>query len=161
MEAGKGELTVNWHIKTFNELTSDELYRILQVRVDIFVVEQNCPYPEVDGKDRNCWHIFAEKNEEILAYTRLLPPGLSYKEAAVGRVLVKKEYRGTGMGRELMTRSVDFLNKTLDEPEIRLQAQEYAENFYGSFGFERISETYLEDDIPHVDMKRYTRKKTN
>ncbi|PTL37574.1 GNAT family N-acetyltransferase [Alkalicoccus saliphilus] len=145
---------MKWHIKKFEDFSPEELYRILQIRVEVFVVEQNCPYPEIDGKDKDCWHLYAEEHGEILAYARLLPPGLSYEEAAIGRVLVAEVYRGSGLGKELMEQSVAFLNDKMNYSSIRLQAQEYAEKFYSSFGFQRISETYLEDNIPHVDMKK-------
>ncbi len=145
---------MEWHIKKFEDLSLEELYRILQIRVEVFVVEQNCPYPEIDGKDKYCWHLYAEEHGEILAYARLLPPGISYEEAAIGRVLVAGAYRGSGLGKELMEQSVVFLIDKMNYSSIRLQAQEYAEQFYSSFGFQRISEIYLEDNIPHVDMKK-------
>ncbi|TVP81179.1 MAG: GNAT family N-acetyltransferase [Alkalicoccus sp.] len=145
---------MEWHIKKFEALSPEELYRILQIRVEVFVVEQNCPYSEIDGKDKYCWHLYAEENGEILAYARLLPPGISYEEAAIGRVLVAGPYRGRGLGKELMTQSLVFLNNKMNYSGIRLQAQEYAEKFYSSFGFQKISAAYLEDNIPHVDMKK-------
>jgi ElaA protein len=143
---------MDWYIKKFEDLTASELYDLLRERVNVFVVEQNCPYPEVDDKDQSSYHLYAKKNGEVVAYTRLLPAGVSYEQAAIGRVLVKESWRKTGLGRELMERSMDFFKNQLKEKEIKLQAQEYAMDFYGSFGFKPVSEVYLEDDIPHVDM---------
>lgn len=144
---------MEWEIKSFEELSLEELYEILKIRVEIFVVEQDCPYPEVDGKDQESWHLIGRHEGDLSAYARLLPRGLSYNEAAIGRVLVDASRRGSGAGRELMNRAVHFFEER-NEPVIRLQAQEYAEKFYASFGFERISDVYLEDNIPHVDMTR-------
>lgn len=144
---------MKWEIKTFNELSLKELYEILKIRVAVFVVEQECAYPEIDGKDEYSWHLTGSENGEITAYARLLPGGLSYEDASIGRVLVNENMRGTGTGRELMERAIRFLEEK-DVEVIRIQAQEYAEQFYASLGFERISEVYLEDNIPHIDMTR-------
>lgn len=141
-----------WHLKAFNELSTKELYAILKERTNVFVVEQNCPYLEVDGKDELSYHLFKEKNGDIAAYLRILPPGVSYEESSLGRVLVKKEYRGQGLAYELVQKGIDFIHAELQQQSIKIQAQDYLREFYGSFGFEAISEVYLEDDIPHVDM---------
>lgn len=143
---------MGWKLKRFNELTNQDLYAILKERTSVFVVEQNCPYPEVDGKDPQSYHLFKEENGEIIAYLRVLPAGVSYKEASIGRVLVKKEYRGQGLAEELLRRGLDFIHVELKEATIKIQAQDYLRKFYGSFGFKAITETYLEDNIPHVDM---------
>lgn len=143
---------MQWHLKSFEQLSGDEVYRILQARVSVFMLEQNCLYPEIDGKDGQSHHLFAEQNGQIAAYCRLLPPGLSYPQASIGRVLVADDFRGGGLARELMTRAIAFLVEELGEREIKIQAQHYLENFYGSFGFRAISDVYPEDGIPHVDM---------
>ncbi|UTR08930.1 GNAT family N-acetyltransferase [Evansella sp. LMS18] len=143
---------MEWKLKKFEEFTADELYRVLKQRVDVFVVEQDCPYPELDDHDRNAYHLFKVVNGEIAAYSRLLPRGTVYEEASIGRVLVNKEFRKQGLGRELLERSMDFLQNELEENKIKLQAQEYLRDFYASFGFKPVSEVYLEDGIPHVDM---------
>ena len=139
-------------LKTFDELTTTELYNILKERTAVFVVEQQCPYPEVDGKDLQSYHLYKEENGEILAYLRILPPGVSYTELSIGRVLVKKEYRGQRLAQELMTEALHFIHEELKETTVKIQAQDYLRNFYASFGFEPISDTYLDDGIPHVDM---------
>lgn len=143
---------MNFTLKTFNQLTNTELYNILQERTNVFVVEQNCPYPEVDGKDVQSYHLYKEDNGEIVAYLRILPPGVSYAELSIGRVLVKKEYRGQKLARELMSYALQFIEEELNETTVKIQAQDYLRNFYSSFGFEAISEVYLDDGIPHVDM---------
>lgn len=141
-----------WYLKTFDELSTKELYAILKERTNVFVVEQNCPYLEVDGKDEASYHLFKEINGDIAAYLRILPPGVSYSQSSIGRVLVKKEYRGQGLAYELMQKGIDFIHTELQQQDIKIQAQHYLREFYGSFGFEAVSEVYLEDDIPHIDM---------
>lgn len=143
---------MNFKLKTFDQLTNTELYNILQERTNVFIVEQNCPYPEIDGKDTQSYHLYKEENGEVVAYLRILPPGVSYAELSIGRVLVKKEYRGQRLAHELMVRALQFISDELNETTVKIQAQDYLRNFYGSFGFEAISEVYLEDSIPHVDM---------
>ena len=143
---------MNWQIKSFNELSNIELYKILKARSEVFVVEQTCPFLDIDGKDFDCYHIFLEDKNEILAYARILPKGVAYKEASIGRVIVSINHRIHGYGRTLMSKAIEFILKELNEPEIKIQAQSYLCKFYGSLGFKAISEEYLEDDIPHVDM---------
>ncbi len=143
---------MDWQLKRFAELTNTELYTILQERTSVFVVEQNCPYLEVDGKDLASYHLFKEDNGEILAYLRIVPAGVSYEETSIGRVFVKMAYRGQGLAQELMTRGLEFIQHELKETCVKIQAQDYLREFYGAFGFKPVSDTYLEDDIPHVDM---------
>jgi ElaA protein len=143
---------MNWKLKSFDELSTHELYGILLVRTQVFVVEQECPYLEVDGKDLHAYHLYKEENGEVVAYTRLLPAGVSYKEASIGRVLVKEDYRGKGLASELVKRGLDFIHDELGGRTVKIQAQEYLREFYGSFGFRAITETYLDDGIPHIDM---------
>lgn len=143
---------MNFQLKTFDELTTTELYKILKERTDVFVVEQHCPYPEVDGKDLQSYHLFKEENGEIIAYLRILPPGVSYSELSIGRVLVKKEYRGQHLARQMMQEALTFISNVLKVNTVKIQAQQYLQDFYSSFGFKVISEVYLEDGIPHIDM---------
>ena len=143
---------MGWNVKKFDELTNSELYNLLKERTMVFVVEQNCPYLEVDGKDPFSYHLFKEDQGEIVAYLRILPAGVSYQEASIGRVFVKKEYRGSGMAGELLKRGLDFIESELKETTVKIQAQDYLRKFYSSFGFQPISDTYLEEHIPHVDM---------
>ncbi|MCM3184521.1 GNAT family N-acetyltransferase [Priestia megaterium] len=145
---------MSWHVKKFDELSNRTLYEIMKERVSVFVVEQQCAYPEIDGKDYLCYHLFKEENGEIMAYLRIIPLGVSYEDAAsIGRVFVKKEHRGQQLAQTLLEKGLEFLEDKLKEKRIRIQAQEYLKEFYGSFGFKAISEVYLEDNIPHIDME--------
>lgn len=143
---------MNWKIKKFNELTVEEMYKILALRNEIFIVEQECPYLDCDNKDLKSYHLFAEENGEIVSYLRVLEKGVSYDEISIGRVAVKKNYRGNGISREMMLKAIEFIENELLETTIKIQAQAYLINFYSSLGFEAVSEEYLEDNIPHIDM---------
>lgn len=143
---------MKWELKRFNELETDEIYEILKLRSEVFVVEQQCIYQDCDGKDTSSFHLYASENDRIIAYLRILDKGLSFDEISIGRVVVDKDYRKRGLGRELMIKAMDFVFKNLKEEIVRISAQEYLEKFYTSLGFEVVSEIYLEDDIPHVEM---------
>ena len=143
---------MNWKIKKFNELNAEEIYKILALRNEIFIVEQECPYLDCDGKDFNSYHLFAKENGEIVAYLRILEKGVSYDEISIGRVSVKQSYRGRGISREMMLKAIDFIENNLFENTIKIQAQAYLLKFYSSLGFKAVSEEYLEDNIPHIDM---------
>lgn len=145
---------IHWHTKAFEELEVGELYDILRLRTDVFVVEQNCAYPELDGKDKNCLHVFASHQGKIVAYARIVPPGLSYPQISIGRVVVHSEYRKEKLGRILLNLVLDKIEEEFEAQEIQIGAQCYLKNFYASFGFEPASDDYLEDGIPHVDMIR-------
>ena len=144
--------TMKWKIKTFNELTTTELYEILRIRAEVFVVEQSCVYQDLDLKDKKAYHLFLEDNDEVVAYLRILEKDVSYPEISIGRVLVKEEYRGRGLARKLMQKAVSFIEEVLREKEIRISAQKYLLKFYKSLGFTVVSEVYLEDGIEHVEM---------
>ncbi|CYU78459.1 GNAT family N-acetyltransferase [Streptococcus suis] len=143
---------MQWEIKSFDQLSLQELYGILTLRVDVFVVEQACPYPEVDGKDPNCLHLLGMDNGELVAYLRILPAGLSYDEVSIGRVVIKSSHRGKGLGRPMMEQAIHFITNEWKESQIKIGAQAHLEKFYSSLGFEPVSEVYPEDDIPHLDM---------
>ena len=145
------EYNMSWELKKFADLTNKELHDIFRLRVDIFIVEQNCPYPEIDGKDPKSLHLIYKENDEIVAYARLLPPGVSYDEASIGRVVVAESRRGTGLGYELLEQSVKLSVAEYNQP-IKIGAQAHLEKYYGSAGFIKVSDVYLEDDIPHIDM---------
>lgn len=146
-------------IKPFLDLSLEELYDILALRTDVFVVEQECPYPEVDGRDKDCQHVQVREGDELVAYLRILPRGLSFEEVSIGRVLVKQGHRSKGLARPMMQAAMDFILTEWKEDAIRISAQTYLEAFYASFGFEPVSEPYLEDGIPHLDML-YTAKRS-
>lgn len=143
---------MNWNIKKFNQLKGEEIYKILALRNKIFIVEQECPYLDCDGKDLNSYHLFSEENGEVIAYLRILQKGVSYDEISIGRVSVKKIYRGKGIAREMMLKAIGFIENNLKEDAIKIQAQAYLIDFYSSLGFKAVSEEYLEDNIPHIDM---------
>ena len=143
---------MQWEIKAFDQLSLQELYTILTLRTNIFVVEQACPYPEVDGKDPNCLHLLGTINGELVAYLRILPAGLRYDEVSIGRVVIKPSHRGKGLGRLMMEQAIHCITNEWKESQIKIGAQAYLEKFYQSLGFEPVSEVYLEDDIPHLDM---------
>ena len=143
---------MRWEIKHFNELTINELYDILWVRSEVFAVEQQCAYLEVDGKDKDAYHIFCVDNDKIIACARILPKGVSYDEASIGRLLVHRDYRKDGLGRELLRRTIKFMEEELNEHEIRIGAQAYLLNFYKSEGFIQMSDVYDDDGIPHIEM---------
>jgi ElaA protein len=138
--------------KTFQELSTDELYSILQLRSAIFVVEQHCVYQDLDGKDALAIHVLGKKEGELVAYTRIFAPGAYFKEASIGRVAVKKQERQFGFGREIMLASIKAVQDYFKESKIQLSAQTYLTQFYQSLGFVTKGETYLEDDIPHIAM---------
>ena len=143
---------MQWEIKAFDQLSLQELYTILTLRTNVFVVEQACPYPEIDGKDPNCLHLLGTINGELVAYLRILPAGLSYDEVSIGRVVIKPSHRGKGLGRLMMEQAIHCITNEWKESQIKIGAQSYLEKFYQSLGFEPVSEVYLEDDIPHLDM---------
>ncbi len=149
---------ITWYIKTFNELNTGELYQIIRSRVEVFVLEQNCPYQDLDNRDYESWHLFAvdssekSENRRIVAYLRVVKPGLRFPEPSIGRVITLKSHRRIGLGRELMQRGIEFTEKTFPKQGIRISAQKYLEHFYKSLGFETVSGIYLEDGIKHVEM---------
>lgn len=138
-------------LKEFTELTTAELYEILKLRAEVFVVEQNCPYQDLDDKDQSSYHLFLEDNGQIIAVLRILPENIAYKEMAIGRLIVKKSYRGKGISRKMMVRAMEFITEDLGKEKIRLSGQAYLSDFYQSLGFEKVSEMYLEDGIEHFE----------
>ncbi|MEG2017681.1 MAG: GNAT family N-acetyltransferase [Clostridium sp.] len=143
---------MEFKLKRFNELTVDELYKLLRVRNEVFVVEQDCVYQDCDNKDYEAYHLFCEDEGEIIGCLRILNRGISYEEMSIGRVLVKEKYRHTGISREMMLQALKFIEEELKETEVRISAQVYIKKFYENVGFKVVSEEYLEDNIPHVQM---------
>ena len=138
--------------KTFKELTTDELYALLQLRSEVFVVEQDCVYQDLDGKDQKALHVIGYKNDKIVAYTRIFKPGDYFKESSIGRVVVSPATRKDGYGIEIMKASINAVKENYNETVIRISAQKYLLKFYSSLGFVQEGEEYLEDGIPHVAM---------
>lgn len=143
---------MKWSIKKFNDLSVDELYRILEARVDVFIVEQACTYPDMDNYDQQSLHVFLENKGELIAYVRILPKNSKYKEVSIGRVLVSKDYRRKGYAENIMNKAIDYIFTEWKEDTIIIQAQNYLKEFYSSLGFEQITDVYLEDGIPHIEM---------
>lgn len=145
---------MTWILKSFSELTLDELYDIIALRNKVFICEQQCIYQDIDGLDKKTWHLFAknENSQQIIAYTRLLPQDITFSQASIGRVIVAKDYRGSGLAHELMTKAISMTLELFNTNTIKIMAQEYLVSFYQSHGFVITSESYLEDNIPHIDM---------
>lgn len=143
------------NIKHFSALSAKEFHDILQLRIDVFVVEQNCPYPELDGKDLDAYHFIGNNKEgETVATCRILPKGISYSELSIGRFATAKKIRQEGLGLEMMEEVLKFMEVQFGKEAIRISAQKYLVNFYSKFGFISTGKEYLEDDIPHVEMLR-------
>lgn len=143
---------MEWKLKSYEELSKEELYRIIKLRIDVFIVEQNCPYQELDDMDEKAHHLFLDQEGEISAYCRLFSSGVVGKEASIGRVIVRKQDRGKGWAKTLLEKALGFLESEWGETAVKISAQDYPRSFYGLFGFKEVSEVYLEDGIPHVDM---------
>lgn len=152
-------MEIDWKWSAFAELNARELYRILKLRQEVFIVEQQCPYLDADGRDDRCYHLHGWKPasgdpEILLAYLRVLPPGLVYAEPAMGRIVTAPEVRGSGIGRALMKEGLRRVKETFGETAIRISAQQYLKKFYEEFGFRQAGEPYVEDGIPHIEMLR-------
>lgn len=147
-------MNINWLCKSFAALTPDELYAILQLRNEVFIVEQNCPYQDCDNIDLPSLHFMGWQQNKLIAYTRLIPSGISYPETSIGRVVTSPTVRRTKIGKELMERSISKLHELFGDQPIKIGAQLYLKKFYESFGFLQCSEVYLEDGIEHIKMLR-------
>lgn len=147
-------MSLRWDWKRFNELTAEEVYTILCVRQQVFVLEQECLYLDADGKDRQSFHLMGFKDEELVAYARIVEPGVSYSEVSIGRILSSDKVRGTGAGKELMEQALSQIAEHYGNVPIRISAQTYLLKFYQKFGFESTGKEYFEDEIPHTEMIR-------
>jgi ElaA protein len=145
---------MNWILKKFDALTPYELYAILQLRSEVFVVEQNCVFQDMDNKDQQCHHLMGLQDDHLVACTRLVPPGLTYTEASIGRVVTSPAARGSGIGKTLIKKSIEEVFNLYGEGPVKIGAQLYLKNFYRSFGFEQIGDIYDEDGIDHIKMIR-------
>jgi len=145
-------MQLKWKFNCFKELNVDELYAILQLRNEVFVVEQNCIYQDADSKDSISFHLSGWDENKLVAYCRILPPGVSYKEASIGRVVSSPQYRNKGYGKELMNEAIIHTLKEFNCNTIRISAQLYLQNFYEQLSFVQVSDSYLEDNIPHIEM---------
>ncbi len=147
--------TVTWQVKTFNQLTLNELYDALKLRIDVFVVEQTCFYPDLDDLDRHpqTLHLFNYSENKLASYLRILPKGLSYDDyPSIGRVIIAPHARGTGLGHKLMAKALEVCQQYFPAQQIKISAQEHLEKYYNQHGFNRVSDMYLEDGTPHISM---------
>ncbi len=144
--------SLNWTYKHFTALNTQELYTILSLRSEVFVVEQNCVYLDTDKKDLDAWHLCGWLDDVLVAYVRILAPGISYEEASIGRVLTNPAFRKNGYGIELMKVAIEKTLHQLGVQKIKIGAQLYLLNFYSNLGFIQTSEVYMEDGIPHIEM---------
>lgn len=147
-------METQFKIKRFNELSTVELYQILHVRSEVFVVEQNCVYQDIDGKDQKAIHVLCYLGEDLAAYCRLFNAGDYFEEASIGRVVVSPKYRDKKLGHVLMQQAIAAVSEEFGQNAITISAQQYLQKFYEGHGFVQTSEMYLEDDIPHIEMKK-------
>ena len=145
---------LTWQLKHFKELSGTELYAIMRVRQEVFIVEQTCPYLDADGKDIYCQHLIGYVDGEIATYARIVPPHVSYNEPSIGRVITTAKYRSGGYGKLLMQKAITETINTYGAVDIRIGAQLYLKKFYESFGFVQQGEVYDEDGIDHIIMLR-------
>lgn len=148
-----GLMELTWTCTPFQQLPPLDLYRILQLRSEVFVVEQQCIYQDMDNKDQPSLHLCGWAGEQLAAYARILPAGISYDHPSIGRVITNPAFRRYGFGRELMRRAILLTQNSFSDPVILIGAQQYLTEFYASFGFKQVSEPYLEDGIPHITMR--------
>lgn len=145
---------ISWKCSFFKDLTASELYAIIKLRNEVFVVEQNCVFQDADDKDQKCYHLTGLAGNELAAYARLVPAGVSYDYPSIGRIVTSFKYRNTGAGKALLHKAIKQCNLLFGEQTIKIGAQLYLKNFYESFGFKQIRDIYDEDGIPHIEMLR-------
>ena len=144
---------LNWQVKHYRDLTLNEFHDIIALRLYVFVVEQNCPYLDLDGKDKKSYHLICRDGKgNVIATSRILPPGVSHEDTAIGRVVVNQNYRSHGIGHDMMERCINFCRKEFGNAPIVISAQKHLENYYGKHQFVSTGSEYLEDGIPHVAM---------
>ena len=150
--------SASWQFSRFRDLTVDDLYAIVRLREAVFIIEQNCPYPDADGRDPLAWHLLGWRDgpdgKELVAYARIFEPGIRYHEASIGRIVTAPVVRKTGLGRQLMVEALKRVEKLAPSRQIKIAAQRRLENFYKGFGFKTVSDPYEEDGILHIDMMR-------
>ena len=147
-------MQIEWRLKHFEDLTPHELYAVLQLRIEVFVVEQSCVFQDADDKDQASYHLMGWQGNKLVAYTRLVPPGHIYEQASIGRVVTSPSVRRFGAGKQLLQQSIDAVYQLFGKGPIKIGAQLYLKKFYESFDFQQISDIYLEDGIEHIYMLR-------
>ena len=145
-------MEIIWQTKSFEELTVQELYGLLRLREQVFIIEQNCIYPDIDNKDHKAIHVLGIANDKIISYARIFKPGDYFDTASIGRVVTDKSFRNQKVGYALMQKSIAAVEQFFNETAITISAQQYLTGFYESLGFVQVGEGYLEDNIPHIKM---------
>lgn len=145
-------MNITWILKKFDELSPHELYAILQLRNEVFAIEQNCVYPDMDNKDQPSLHVMGWDNDQLKAYSRIIPPGIAYTEPSVGRVVTSPSVRGKGVGKELMEKSLEHIYNLFGNTPVKIGGQLYLKKFYSDMGFIQSGDVYLEDEIEHIEM---------
>ncbi len=145
-------MSIRFEVKRFDQLSTEELYKILRLRAEVFVVEQDCVYQDIDDKDQKAIHVIGYKNDDVVAYTRIFDDGDYFENASIGRVVVSKDERQYGYGHDLMKKSIEAIHEVFHKNKIKISAQTYLKKFYETHGFIQIGEEYLEDGIPHIGM---------
>lgn len=142
-----------WRTSAFDQLTTNELYKILKLRSETFVVEQKCIFLDMDDKDQKSYHLTCwNKDNDLVAYARILPAGISYKEISIGRIITAASYRGKGIGKKLIEQSLQYIHQNFGSSPVTIGAQLYLQQFYSSFGFKQSGDVYVEDGIEHIEM---------
>ncbi len=148
---------IDWQIKPFNELSLNEFHDLIALRIKVFVIEQNCPYQDLDGKDKKAYHVICRDGKgNIIATARILGAGISYPEVSIGRLVVDEGARKNKIGDTLIKKSLEFIHEEFGTVEVTISAQNHLEKFYSKHGFIKVSEPYLEDGIPHIKMTTKT-----
>jgi ElaA protein len=147
-------LNIVWECKFFDELSNHQLYQVIRLRNEVFVVEQSCVFQDADNKDQECFHLMGWVENDLAAYARLVPPNVIYKYVSIGRIITSHKYRKFGAGKALLAEAISKCNTLFGKQQIKIGAQAYLRKFYNSFGFEQINNGYLEDGIPHIEMLR-------
>ena len=145
---------MHWYLQSFQDLANEALYDIMKARQEVFIIEQNCNYLDADGKDIHSLHLTLKIENQIAAYARIVPAGISYEEVSIGRVLTTKNFRRKNYGRQLMSQALETIEQLYGKVPVKIGAQQYLKTFYEGFGFIQQGEMYLEDDIPHIYMMR-------
>ena len=144
---------MKWQIKKFDQLKKKQLYSLMRLRADVFVVEQDCPYQDLDGQDQNAYHLLGHLKKDLVAYARIFPPdALQPEYSRIGRIVTSQDYRGKGIGKKLVKKSIDFCRKEFYKYPIKISAQERLKGFYTALGFSAGGKGYIEDGIPHCAM---------
>ena len=148
----QGTNEIQWQCLGFEQLSVTQLYALLRLRSEVFVMEQDCPYQDLDNNDQAALHLMGTLDGELVSYARLLPPGVKYPQASIGRVITSQKVRGSGVGMLLMLQAIANCRETYADGGITISAQHHLEKFYASLGFEQVSKPYMEDNIPHIEM---------